>query len=153
MSETSSENWPQALGALLRGHGLRITPARVAVLRQLQLGRRPLSHAEVVAALADRGWNRATLYRNLVDLVDAGLARKTQLGDRVWRFEAVPSAHSSRTHPHFVCSACGKVFCLPEAAVQVVDPGDAPRAVRENEIEVQVRGVCDGCRGAGEKAS
>ena len=26
-------------------------------------------------------------------------------------------------------------------------------AGRENEIEVQVRGVCDGCRGAGEKAS
>ena len=71
----------------LRGAGLRSTALRVAVLRRLERATTPLSHADLVDALADQGLDRVTLYRNLNDLAEAGLVARTDLGDHTWRFE------------------------------------------------------------------
>jgi Fur family transcriptional regulator, ferric uptake regulator len=134
------------LQRLIRSAGLRVTAPRVAVLRELLQASRPISHAEIVEALEGQAWDRATLYRNLTDLVQAGLARKVELGDRVWRFDAglEQKAHDAALHPHFVCTVCGSIACLPETAVTTTDPG-APSAVRRHVVEVQLRGVCDQC--------
>ncbi len=130
----------------LRAAGLRATPARLAVLRLLRASERPLSHGEVSERLAGRPFDRATLYRNLVDLTGAGLARRTELGDRIWRFEDRGVA-PSRDHPHFVCTECGRVECLPGVRVRI-SGARRPVALREQELEVQVRGRCDRCRGS-----
>lgn len=130
---------------LQRAH-LRVTAARLAVLTLLRERGRPLSHLEVTEALSGRGFDRATLYRNLVELTRAGLARRTELGDRVWRFEDSRTDPAARDHPHFVCTACGQVQCLPPTAVALRGSGRAPRAVSRGEVEVQLRGRCDRCR-------
>jgi Fur family ferric uptake transcriptional regulator len=126
--------------------GLRATGPRLAVLQLLRRARLPLSHPEVVAALEDRAWDRATLYRNLQDLARCGLARRTDLGDRVWRFEAAGRTQPAHTHPHFVCQDCGQVTCLHDATVHVESGRKAPRALRTEEFEVQLKGRCDRCR-------
>lgn len=130
----------------LRDTGLRATASRIAVLRLLGEAAKPLSHADVVDALVDETWDRATLYRNLIDLVEAGLARKVELGDRVWRFDLADGnqAHDAKLHPHFVCSLCGQVSCLPDLNLAAPKVG-VPRALRELKVEVQIRGVCDDC--------
>lgn len=126
----------------IRGAGLRATPSRVLTLNLLRTQGQPISHSEAADRLATRDLDRVTVYRNLTDLADAGLARRIDHGDHVWRFEAVTAGHE---HPHFVCTACGTVECLPE--VQLTTPrARAPRAVRAKEVEVQIRGVCDSCR-------
>jgi len=130
----------------LQRAGLRATGPRLAVLSLLYAIGRPLSHLDVTTALAGRGFDRATLYRNLMDLTRVGLARRTELGDRVWRFQAVDAAHAAGTHPHFVCTTCGEVQCLPPRAVAVRGGGNGPEALRRGDVEVQVRGICDGCR-------
>ena len=131
------------LRGALRGRGLRATPSRIAVLGLLRKVGGPLSHAEAVERLEGQGWDRATIYRNLTDLADAGLARRADVGDHVWRFEAVDAAHADDPHAHFVCTECGVVECLPDLALAVGKA--APRAVRQKQVEVQVRGRCDGC--------
>lgn len=133
------------LRADLRTRGLRATPSRLAVLRLLRGAERPLSHADVVDALAAETWDRSTLYRNLTDLVAAGLAGKTELGDHVWRFYDA-TLHEAGDHPHFVCTACGAVLCLEDAQVSLRVGKSGPRALRESAVEVQVRGLCDRCR-------
>lgn len=135
------------LRALLRARGLRATPSRLAVLELLlsHQADQPRSHAEVVAALASGPWDPATIYRNLTDLVEAGLARRTDVGDHVWRFEAVDGKHDSTAHPHFVCTECGTVECLPVMKELVATRVKAPRALRQRKVEVQVRGLCDAC--------
>ena len=45
---------------------------------------------------------------------------------------------SSRDHPHFVCTACGSVECMPGSALNV-GQGKAPRAVKRLKVDVQVR--------------
>ena len=134
------------LRALVRSTGLRSTGPRVAVLQQLQQAITPMSHAEIAAALEPAGLDRATLYRNLIDLTDAGLLSRTDHGDHVWRFELRDNAHGQpERHPHFTCIDCGEVECLPDASIEVSSPHRAPRAIRDNHFEVQLTGLCDRC--------
>jgi len=130
--------------ATLRGAGLRATPSRIAVLSLLRGSAHPVSHGEVAELLAAQPWDRATIYRNLTDLADAGLARRTDLGDHIWRFEAVSAGHGAAAHPHFVCTACGTIECLPDVELSM-RRARTPKAVKSRQVEVQVRGVCDAC--------
>src|SRR5687768_5216424 len=108
----------QELRQKLRDSGLRATLPRIAVMQQLLAARAPLSHGEVAEKLAHEGFDRATVYRNLIDLSDVGLLRRSDIGDHVWRFELVTSEeHGQAEHPHFICSGCGAVECLPEGTV------------------------------------
>lgn len=130
----------------IREHGMRSTGPRVAVLAHLSKALSPLSHTEIYEALADRGYDRATIYRNLMDLAEAGLLVRSDLGDHVWRFERKgPKAGHSAGHPHFVCVDCGEVSCLPDLAVTVVAASGAPKSLGTKRVEVQVKGVCDDC--------
>src|SRR6185369_17162653 len=93
-----------ALQGLLRNAGLRSTTARIAVLQRLRSAKSPLSHAELADELTPRGLDKATVFRNLTDLTDAGLVVRTELGDHVWRFEIHDQKHGQQgKHPHFVC--------------------------------------------------
>jgi Fur family ferric uptake transcriptional regulator len=132
----------------LRKHGLKGTASRIAVLSELQGASAPRSHAEIFAALADRGFDRATVYRNLIDLANKGLLVRSDLGDHVWRFElrSRPEKRGHGTeHPHFVCTDCGDVSCLPSVAVRLVATEGAPKSLSRRAVEVHVKGLCDNC--------
>jgi len=133
----------ETLRAAVRNAGLRATPSRIAVLHLLRSASSPVSHGDVVAKLASQAWDPATIYRNLTDLSDVGLARRTDVGDHVWRYEAITADHAA-AHPHFVCTECGSIECLPDLEY-VVTRTKAPRAVRLKRVEVQLRGACDAC--------
>jgi Fur family ferric uptake transcriptional regulator len=145
-AERASPPTAADLQRILRDAGLRATGARIAVLRFLLQSAVPSSHAELIDALGGEGYDRVTLYRNLTDLAEAGLVTRTDLGDHVWRFELkrASSAGHPGEHPHFVCTECGEVSCLPEASVKVVG-GKVPRAAMAKNVTVQIRGICDTC--------
>jgi Fur family ferric uptake transcriptional regulator len=132
---------------VLRKAGLRSTGPRVAVLRWLERAGTPVSHPELFEALAQEGFDRATLYRNLVDLAEAGIVRRTDLGDHVWRYELRASEDGHVVeHPHFVCTDCGEVACLPGVDVKIVSGGnETPRSVRSHKFAVQLSGRCNQC--------
>lgn len=129
----------------IRGAGLRSTAPRVAVLRRLEQARTPVSHAEIVTDLSPRGFDRATIYRNLIDLTQAGLASRTDLGDHVWRFELRQARASDGEHPHFMCTDCGTVACLPGVSVRIRSTRASPRAIRRRHVDIQLKGRCDRC--------
>lgn len=139
----------QELKQTLRDAGLRATSARAAVLQCLIEASAPLTHAEVCERIAAQGYDRATLYRNLMDLTEVGLAVRTDHGDHLWRFElAASKRHGGEhgdAHPHFVCSGCGEVRCLPEEAVDVKPIRGVPRALERRDVEIQIRGLCNAC--------
>lgn len=136
----------QSIRGELRDVGLRATPARVGVLAVLRGADTPLTHSEVVERLDGHGWDRATIFRNLVALADVGFVSRTDLGDHVWRFEA-RSTEGARVHehPHFLCTACGAVECIPTIEVKFRRGAKVPRSVRDRAIEVQLKGLCDDC--------
>jgi len=103
-----------------------------------------VSHSDLAEILQEEGFDRTTIYRNLIDLTEAGLARRTDLGDHVWRFELIrkEGGHPNDAHAHFTCTDCGTVECLPEGAV-ALQP--LPRVLAKRAVEVQVRGLCESC--------
>jgi len=128
----------------IREAGLRATPARIATLRLLQGATSPLTHAEVSEELHGMGVDKATVFRNLNDMASAGLLRKTELGDRVWRFEQVTEDEGNGSvHPHFVCVDCGNVSCMVVIKLTSVsirlshDFGEV--------TEILLRGQCNDC--------
>ena len=133
------------LKATIRGAGLRSTAPRIAVLKRLHAATQPVSHGELVDTLADEGMDRTTVYRNLVDLTDAGLVRRTDLGDHVWRFELKRGEDESVRHPHFTCTDCGTVACLPSESVRLSSTKGAPKSVAARSVDIQLRGLCDRC--------
>jgi Fur family ferric uptake transcriptional regulator len=147
---TTAKTAQGELKARLRAAGLRATPSRAAVLDALTATGAPMSHADVCDRLAQSEFDRATIYRNLTDLADAGLVRRHDLGDRLWRYELADRPHDEHAdddahHPHFVCTACGGVECLPDGAIVVTPVKGAPRALKGGAIEIQVRGTCNAC--------
>jgi Fur family ferric uptake transcriptional regulator len=135
----------------LREAGLRATAPRMAVFECMMAAQGPLTHADVCERLSEAGFDRATVYRNLADLTDAGLLRRSDLGDHLWRFELkTADAHhddhgAGEVHPHFVCTECGAVACLPDGAVTIAAVKGAPRSLRAGKVDIQVRGACNEC--------
>ncbi len=133
-----------ALRALLAGRGLRVTEQRMSLLEELSRTVSPISHPELTEQLANVSLDRATVYRNLMTLSEAGLLVRTQLGDGVWRYELPRGqAPTHGQHAHFVCTGCGEIVCLPEGAVSL-----SGEATLREVAEVQLRGRCNTCVGA-----
>ncbi len=130
----------------LRELGLRCTPARLWVMQHLIEATSPLTHAQVADSLESRGFDRATIYRNLMELTEVGLVSRIELGDHVWRFEVRRSgSDKDLDHPHFVCVQCGEVACLPSVSVNV-KPAPGTKQLRIGEItEVLLKGRCGQC--------
>lgn len=130
----------------LREAGLRSTAARIAVLEHLSQARAPMSHAEIADILEPMGFDRATAYRNLIDMTEAGLLTRTELGDHVWRFELKRPGHDhDNEHPHFVCVDCGEVSCLPDVEVNITPTPGTKRSGIGDITEILLRGHCGRC--------
>ena len=139
----SSEQLRATARDKIRVAGLRSTPARVATLLALEQSDSPLTHAEVADKIQELGVDKATVLRNLVDLVAAGLARRTELGDRLWRYESADPAQPLEAHPHFLCVDCGSVTCLGDLEL-------TPSSRRQSEVvgkvtEILLKGHCQSC--------
>jgi len=151
------------LKARIRAAGLRCTAARLAVLQHMLSAAGPETHADVSTALADHGFDRATIYRNLMELTEAKLVTRVDLGDHVWRFE-MRRHHGgdghAEDHPHFVCTSCGEVSCLDDVSVAITPrPGAARSAAKAGRrkspagrrsglpavTEVLLKGTCENC--------
>ncbi|MEM6470513.1 MAG: transcriptional repressor [Planctomycetota bacterium] len=128
----------------IRDAGLRATPARVATLLALRDAEAPLSHAQVSACLAELRFDRATVFRNLNDMVAADLVRRSELGDHVWRFELVAEDEQShRSHPHFVCIDCGSISCVQD--IELTKKSKAATKSLGEITEILLRGHCPEC--------
>ncbi len=151
MANTTHKTEPphvKELQAFLRGAGLRSTSARIAVLEYFHTHAGPNSHAELFTAIGEKGLDRATVYRVLMDFSDAGILSRTDLGDHVWRFElkkGVGGVAHTDEHPHFVCVDCGEVSCLPGLSFKLEGRAKAPKAVTKKKVAVQISGRCDKC--------
>lgn len=88
-----------------------MTKARLALVEVLFDRREPLSVAEILSALRERGVvvNKTTAYRELEFLIDRGLVTKVLLDGVAVRYELTDAGH----HHHLVCVRCSAVQDLP----------------------------------------
>ena len=137
----NSQEWAREK---IRSAGLRATPARIATLKVLHGSGSPLTHAEVSDKLENLEIDKATIFRNLTDLVARNAIRRSALGDNVWRFEIIKeSAHEPDSHPHFICFDCGSVSCMEDVELKRTSTSKSP--LFERITEIVLRGHCNEC--------
>ena len=92
----------------------------------------------------DQRISRATVYRTLQWMVDAGIARKVDFGEGRFRFE-----HSYRQprHFHLICKTCHRSFEFLSSDIETsVDEVAAARSFSVAQSVVQIYGTCEECR-------
>src|SRR5262245_20528120 len=92
----------------------------------------------------DQRISRATNYRTLQWMVDAGIARKVDFGEGKFRFE-----HSYRhpRHFHLICKTCNRSFEFLSSDIEaLLEEVAAARNFTPRQSVLQIHGTCDACR-------
>lgn len=146
----------ERLLALVRASGLKMTPQRMAIVREVAGDESHPSAQELFDRLRPGmpTMSFATVYNTLTALCAAGLGTSLSLAPGSARFD--PNMHA---HDHAVCDRCGAVRDIPEStptrgasparqALTKTSPGFELRVV-----EQIFRGVCVDCAGQPPSAS
>lgn len=95
--------------------------------------------------LARRRVSRATVYRTLGKLVDAGLLRKIEIGSRT----VYDHDYGYPQHEHLVCETCGKMIEFQHPAIDAaLREVAAEHGFRMDGHTLVVRGTCAECNAA-----
>ncbi|MEP7041020.1 MAG: Fur family transcriptional regulator [Chloroflexota bacterium] len=99
----------------LTAAGERVTRQRLLVADALAAAGRRLTAEQLYRSLRRRepAIGRATVFRTLETLVEAGVARRLELDGHVYAYVACLPAH----HHHIACTRCGRVEEIDEAYV------------------------------------
>src|SRR3954463_8590410 len=92
----------------------------------------------------DQRISRATVYRTLQWMVDAGIARKVDFGEGRFRFE-----HSYRQprHFHLICKTCSRSSEFLSSDIEsLIEEVAAARNFTPVQSVIQIYGTCDECR-------
>lgn len=93
---------------------------------------------------ADPRISRATVYRTLQWMVDAGVAGKVDFGGGKFRFER---AYRHPRHFHFICKSCNQSFEFLSSDIEaLIEEVAAARQFEGRQSMLQVYGTCESCR-------
>jgi len=85
----------------------------------------------------------ATVYRTMKVICDAGLARETDFGDGLRRFE---HKHKHQHHDHLICLKCGRIIEVMSPEIEKLQENLAKKhrfkAVRHR---MEIFGICRTC--------
>jgi Fe2+ or Zn2+ uptake regulation protein len=128
---------------ILRAHGYKVTPPRVAVLDVLGRAKQPLSVRALMKALSAKNIGQASAYRTLQLLVAKDVVRPVDLRHDHIHYELVPQDD----HHHAICTKCGRV-----ADITGCDVGPLVRAAKRTAAfdsishhAIELFGVCHRC--------
>jgi Fur family peroxide stress response transcriptional regulator len=124
--------------------GLRLTPQRDVLLRVLSETVGHPTADELVREVRRSlpSVSHATVYRNVQELVRAGLVGTLERAGGAVQFEVNPDSHH-----HFVCSKCSQVWDVYLDDFEIrVDRRSSLKGFRVDRREVQLHGLCAGCR-------
>jgi Fur family ferric uptake transcriptional regulator len=95
----------------------------------------------------DHRISRATVYRTLQWMLQAGTARKVDFGEGRFRFE---HSHGHPRHFHLICKTCNESFEFLSSDIEaLMEEIAAARNFASKQVVVQIYGTCENCR-AGE---
>ena len=134
-----------AAGDRLAAAGERVTRQRLVVANELAASGRQVTAEQLYRGLRrqDPGIGRATVFRTLETLVDAGVARRLEQDGHVYAYVACLPEH----HHHLACTRCGRVEEIDEAYIRPI----ADRLARDMGFEIDdarldFYGRCATCR-------
>ncbi|MGE9271526.1 MAG: Fur family transcriptional regulator, partial [Verrucomicrobiales bacterium] len=109
------------LDSFIREKGLRRTPQRDAIVRIAFASDDHFTSEELFERVRKQNLNasRATVYRTIALLVEAGLIQEIDLGGDLKTYD--PNYLEKPSHNHLVCIDCGKVIEFEDAHVDTLN--------------------------------
>jgi Fur family ferric uptake transcriptional regulator len=109
------------LEAFLRRKGLRWTGQRAKIVASAFSKQEHFTADELFSRVRNscEAISRATVYRTLALLVDAGLLREIDLGDNQTTYD--PNFLEKPSHHHLVCIDCGRVLEFEDAEIDLLN--------------------------------
>lgn len=138
---------------LLRRHSLRMTDVREAIVRAALSRKGHFDIEELTEDVQHQGVaaSRATVYRALPLLIEAGIIQPTVLSGERRRYEA---AYRKRHHDHLICGRCGKVVEFHFEAFEMLQCDLAAKYGFELTAHFhELIGVCRDCKGKERRAN
>ncbi len=127
---------------LLEQHGVKATPNRVLVARELAAAGRPLSLMELESLLETI--DKSSIFRTLAVFKEAHLVHALEdTGDGV-RYELCHASgeHDDDLHVHFHCTVCHKTYCLHDVPIP---PVEVPNGYKIQSSSYLIHGICPDC--------
>lgn len=133
--------------ARLREHGLRITAARMSVVKALGKADRPMSPHGIYESIKESGGtvDVVSVYRVLAALTELGLAHHIGVVDG---YVACTFGHEhDKETQHVVCDGCGHVWELPLAKGVYESTANLLRkkGIRAMTIKIEIVATCQTC--------
>jgi Fur family transcriptional regulator, ferric uptake regulator len=132
----------------LRLAGYQVTPPRAAVVRAVAAQPRPFTAGHLCAAVAalDPTVGRATVFRTLELLVDAGVLDRLHAVRGDASYVARDPSEPDQAHHYLVCSACDGVTKVADADLGPLLRAVAARhAFRADGGLLEITGRCQAC--------
>jgi Fur family transcriptional regulator, ferric uptake regulator len=130
---------------ILKAHNIKKTPGRIAIIKAIHDGNRPLSEQEIKAEMAEI-YDRITFYRNMQTLTGAGIIHKIVVDNTIVKYGLncceKHHHHHQNEHAHFYCEECHSVVCLKEVRIPAFQ---LPEGFRLADSDVIIRGKCGVC--------
>ena len=126
----------------LRQAGLKSTPGRRAVLEVLAKTASPLSPEQIQTKVGSEVCDRATVYRILESLGEAGLVQRVILAGKTLYLPEESSHH----HHHIVCRKCCSTVCLDECLISPLEKKARQLGFDDIRHSLQLTGLCSKCR-------
>ncbi|MEO7295769.1 MAG: Fur family transcriptional regulator [Candidatus Limnocylindria bacterium] len=138
----------ESTASRLTAAGERVTQQRLIVADTLARAGRQLTAAQLYEQVRDRqpSLGRATVFRTVERLVEAGVARRLELDGHVYAYVACQPEH----HHHLSCTSCGRVEEIPESWVKPIATRATERLGFEiDDARLDFYGRCSACRARG----
>ena len=133
---------------LLSRVGLRKTATMIALLQCLARQSAPVTHRYLAEELSLTGHEPSTVFRCLRRFEEKGLVARLDLGEHLDRYELADGilGEETGTHPHFLCTVCGDVFCLREQTSRFLRKSPAELHPKIGEVSrIVLKGRCKNC--------
>jgi Fur family ferric uptake transcriptional regulator len=96
---------------LIKKKNIKLTTARIALLKIFSQATKPLSYEEIKN---DISMDKATFYRNISKFEDENLLNSFESNDKKRYFEIV-----QKPHAHFICTICNKIECVKDDDINI----------------------------------
>lgn len=144
-SKDSAYIMTEDLELLLNDAGIRPTPNRILVLREIVASDCPLSLSELEVRLETL--DKSSIFRTITRLLEHQLIHAVEDGRGIAKYELCighdADGEHDDMHAHFYCEKCGRVSCLHDIPAPSVT---LPAGYEAHSINFMIKGLCPHCR-------
>ena len=128
---------------ILKELGIRVTPVRLLVLREIIAHDHTFTLADMERRL--NTLDRSSIFRALTLLVEHQVLHEVDNGSGSKLFCLCACTHKQHhiPHLHFTCTVCHETYCIKDIDVSAIPH---PEGYEVHEVNLVMKGVCPKCR-------